>query len=160
MKNKEELVEELAEEYINSALPLGHKRCSSNLLQELQKVAFLAGYEANIRKLDELSSDAKIPAKWLEIEKKPPHRPGPYLCVFVRPRHDRLNKERPPQSPQEYNAAIQIGHWTAERMYEPSPDGGYYDIQPQYYMYLDQFIEDARLMQFEKDSAKEKNNVD
>lgn len=49
MKNKEELVEELAEEYINSALPLGHKRCSSNLLQELQKVAFLAGYEAAIQ---------------------------------------------------------------------------------------------------------------
>ena len=45
MKTKEEL----AEEYINSIIPLEHKRCSSDFLQELQKIAFLAGYETAIQ---------------------------------------------------------------------------------------------------------------
>lgn len=105
-----------------------------------------------------------IPAKWLEIDKKPPHRPGRYLCVFVKPRHDRLNPECSPRSPQEYSAEIEVCYWESGCMYDlhegSGRDMGPHGVKPQYYMYLDQFIEDARLMQFEKDSAKEKNNVD
>lgn len=55
MKTKEEL----AEEYVNNLIPLGHERCSSDFFQEIQKAAFLAGYESNMRKLNELLIDVK-----------------------------------------------------------------------------------------------------
>lgn len=41
--------EELAEEYVASLIPLGHVRTSSDMFQEIQKAAFIAGYEAGTR---------------------------------------------------------------------------------------------------------------
>lgn len=97
-----------------------------------------------------------IPAELIDFEKNPPHREDKYLCFFIMTGHDRLINPRPPQSPEEYRAEIEVCFWRRGCMYDFYLDA----VAPNYYMYLDQFIKDVCLMQFEKDSAKEKNNVD
>lgn len=45
--------ESKAEEYIKSTIPLGHVRTSSDFFQEVQKQAFLAGYELSQSEMKE-----------------------------------------------------------------------------------------------------------